>query len=301
MLPLIIRLIYSALASNDIRILIIKLLKLYKNDSGLKSVLESENVSEEEINQPYSVFNPNIIKKFLSILKPNELKTLKTELDKLLFKPIKKISKLFNEDTKDEKNLNNKDINEEEIKDEKGWVILSSSWFKKGLFYITNKSLKLGVLQGLFQSDTSKNKRWYGPYIYPNVSIETWELMKVQKGKNGSGAGTIFWKYFLREFLPSQIRKYVKKQLKEQKGITKGRQSYYILKSNNINIIKTTAFINRLERGFFRLKEFKTLPKTELSSRAWRVERKEYLTIQKNNKNTLYTNQKNTNKYKKYK
>lgn len=300
MLPLIIRLIYSALASNDIRTLIIDLLKAYKNDSGLKSVLESENVSEEEIDQPYSVFNPNIIKKFLSILKPNELKTLKTELDKLIFKPIKKINKLFNEDTKDEKDLNNKDINED-IKDKKGWVILSSSWFKKGLFYTNNKSLKLGLLQGLFQSDTSKNKRWYGPYTYPNFPIETWELMKVQKGKNGNGAGTIFWKYFLREFLPSQIRKYVKKQLKEKLGITSGKKRYYIPVATSINNLKTTAFINRLERGFFRLKEFKTLPKTELGSRLWKTERREYLTIQKNNKNSLYTNQKNNNKYKKYK
>ncbi|WP_375316883.1 hypothetical protein [Spiroplasma endosymbiont of Virgichneumon dumeticola] len=294
MLPLIIRLIYSALASDDIRVLIVSLLKNYSKDTGLKAVLDSENVSEEELDQPYSTFNPNIAKKLLSILKPNELTTLKTELNKL-FKDNK---------TKDTKDLNDKDIEETNNKDEKGWVVLSSSWLKKGNFYKSNKSLKLGLLQVLIQSDTSKNKRWYGPYTYPNVSEETWNLMKVQKGKNGSGAGTIFWRYFLRSFLPSQIRKYVKKQLKEQKGISKGKQRYNVLKSTNINVLKTTAFINRLERGFFKLKEFKTLPKTELGSRAWRVERKEYLTFHKTNnlnKNIGISIYKNKSKYKTWK
>ncbi|WP_425381505.1 hypothetical protein [Spiroplasma endosymbiont of Polydrusus pterygomalis] len=300
MLPLIIRIIYSALETNDIRTAIISLLKLYSKNQSLKSVLDSENVSEEELGQPYSTFNPNIIKKLLSILKPNELTELKTQLDKLVFKPIKKVNNLFKEDKKD---INGKNI-EKDNKDDKGWVILSSSWFKKGLFYKSNQSLKVGILQGLFQSDTSKNKRWYGVYTYPNVPEETWNLMKVQKGKNGNGAGTIFWRYFLRSWLPSQIRKYVKKQLKEQKSITKGRKSYYILQAKNINVLKTTAFINKLERGFFKLKEFKTLPKTELGSRAWKVERKEYLTFHKTNnlnKNIGISIYKNKSKYKTWK
>ncbi|WP_375317226.1 hypothetical protein [Spiroplasma endosymbiont of Virgichneumon dumeticola] len=301
MLPLIIRLIYSALASDDIRVLIVSLLKNYSKDTGLKTVLDSENVSEEELDQPYSTFNPNIAKKLLSILKSNELTILKNELNKLFVNPAKKINNLLKDNTKD---LNDKDIEEANNKDEKGWVVLSSSWLKKGNFYKSNKSLKLGLLQVLIQSDTSKNKRWYGPYTYPNVSEETWNLMKVQKGKNGSGAGTIFWRYFLRDFLPSQIRKYVKKQLKEQKGISKGKQRYNVLKSTNINVLKTTAFINRLERGFFKLKEFKTLPKTELGSRAWRVERKEYLTFHKTNnlnKNIGISIYKNKSKYKTWK
>lgn len=295
MLPLIIRLIYSALASDDICVLIINLLKNYSKDNGLKSVLDSENVSTEELDQPYSVFNPNIAKKLLSILKPNELTILKNELDKLVFNPIKKGKNLFKEDKK---------VKEQDNKDKKGWVILSSSWLKKGSFYKSNQSLKLGLLQVLIQSDTSKNKRWYGPYTYPNVSEETWNIMKVQKGKNGSGAGTIFWKYFLKGFLPSQIRKYVKKQLKEQKGITSGKQRYNIIKSTNINVLKTTAFINRLERGFFKLKEFKKLPKTELGSRAWRVERKEYLNFHKTSsttKNIGISIYKNKSKYKTWK
>lgn len=300
MLPLIIRIIYSALETNDIRTAIVSLLKLYSKNQSLKSVLDSENISDEELDQPYSTFNPNIIKKLISIMKPSELTELKTQLDKLIFKPIKKVNNLFKKDKKD---INDKDI-EQAKKDDKGWVILSSSWFKKGLFYKSNQSLKVGVLQGLFQSDTSKNKRWYGVYTYPNVPEETWNLIKVQKGKNGNGAGTIFWRYFLRGFLPSQIRLYVKKQLKEQKGISKGKQRYNIIKSTNINVLKTTAFINRLERGFFKLKEFKTLPKTELGSRAWRIERKEYLTFHKTNnlnKNIGISIYKNKSKYKTWK
>ncbi|MCZ6903014.1 MAG: hypothetical protein O7C58_02440 [Rickettsia endosymbiont of Ixodes persulcatus] len=116
MLPLIIRIIYSALEINDIRTAIITLLKLYSKNQSLKLVLDSENVSEEELDQPYSNFNPNIIKKLLSIMKPSELTELKTQLDKLLFKPIKKVNNLFKEDNKD---INGKDI-EQDNKDDKG-------------------------------------------------------------------------------------------------------------------------------------------------------------------------------------
>jgi hypothetical protein len=34
--------------------------------------------------------------------------------------------------------------------------------------------------------------------------------MKTAKGKNGTGAGSIFWKYFLHSYYPSAFRDYVK-------------------------------------------------------------------------------------------
>lgn len=309
MLPLIIRLLMSALNSNDIRILIIGLLKNYSKNEALKVVLDKENVSTDELNQPYAIFNPTIIKKFLSILKPAELAELKNQLNKMgniskTFKnavipneykyiknKINKVSNLFNEQDNKEEKQNNQD--------EKGWVILSSSWFKKGNFYLSNKTTKTGVLLGLFQSDNSKSKKWYGAYTYPSFPQEIWELMKIQKGKNGTGAGQVFWDYFLKGFLPSAIRKYVKSQLKQEKGITKGRKNYYILKHNNINVLKTTAFINKLERGFFNKKEFKNLKSTELASKAWKVERRSIFEHGKN-KNIGYSIYKSNNKtYKK--
>ncbi|WP_342276768.1 hypothetical protein [Spiroplasma endosymbiont of Nebria brevicollis] len=96
----------------------------------------------------------------------------------------------------------------------------------------------------------------------------------------------------------------LRNNLKKRKGISKGKQRYNVLKSTNINVLKTTAFINRLERGFFKLKEFKTLPKTELGSRAWRVERKEYLNFHKTSsttKNIGISIYKNKSKYKTWK
>lgn len=109
---------------------------------------------------------------------------------------------------------------------------LSSSWLKKGKLTITNKSSLYGVLTIMINSD--KNPKWYGPYTYPLISIKTWELMKEQKGKNGSGAGTIFWRYFLDVYYPSQFRQYAKQK------INKG-----ILSINDFN---------KIESGFYRTK-----------------------------------------------
>lgn len=287
MIPQIIELIYYMLASNDIRVLIFGLLKDYFKNQELKTTLQNENVNEEELDQPYSLFNPNILKKLLNIITPDEIKNIRSIINK--------VSKFAEKGTnKEDKESLNKDNSLGQ--DNQGWTILSSSWFKKGLFTKTSKTLKSGLLTSLFQSDTSKNKRWYGPYTYPSFPEEIWLLMTQQRGKNGAGAGSIFWKYWLRSWLPSKLRSYVKKNLKDTLGITKGRQSYYILQAKNINVSKTTSFINRLERGFFRLKTYKTLPKTEVGSKAYREVRKEMFI--KNNK--FYSTYKNKNTYQKY-
>lgn len=303
MLPLIIQLIYYSLASNDIRVLIFGLLKDYFKNQELKTVLKEENISEEELDQPYSIFNPNIIKKLIKVITPDEFKTIQSAINK--------VSGLFSEkgNTKDTKTpLNDK---EKAIKkgnlidiDSKGWIELSSSWFKKGTFKKNSPSLKQGLLTGLFQSDFAKNKKWYGPYTYPSFPEEIWILMTQQREKNGNGAGSVFWKYWLRSYLPSKLRTYVKKNLKDTLGISKGRKSYYVLKVNNINIQKTTNFINKLEKGFFRLKTNQNLTKTDIGSKAYRQARREIFTYHKNNnsiKNVGISIYKNKNYYKKYK
>ncbi|WP_425381293.1 hypothetical protein [Spiroplasma endosymbiont of Polydrusus pterygomalis] len=292
MIPQIIELIYYMLASNDIRILIFDLLKDYFKNKDFQETLKNENVSKEELDQPYSIFNPNILKKLLNIITPDEIKYLRSIINKLSKFSEKGVTK------ENKEKLNKAELN----KDSQDWVILSSSWFKKGTFYKSNIQLKSGLLTGLFQSDTSKNKRWYGPYTYPSFPEEIWVLMTQQRGKNGSGAGSIFWKYWLRSWLPSQLRAYVKKNLKDTLGITKGRKSYYVLQAKNINILKTSAFINRLERGFFRLKTYKTLSSSEIGSKAYRDVRRTIFTTNKNStfKNIGYSIYKNKNTYKKY-
>lgn len=300
MLPQIIELIYYALASNDIRVLIFGLLKDYVKEQSLKIVLKDENVSEEELDQPYSIFNPNILKKLISIITPDEFKTLESSINK-----VKNLVNKFNEkgSTKEDKESVNKDNTLG--KDLQGWTILSSSWFKKGIFYksLNNRGLKSGLLTGLFQSDFAKNKKWYGPYTYPSFPEEIWILMTQQRGKNGSGAGSIFWKYWLKSWLPSKLRAYVKSNLRDSLGITKGRKSYYILQTKNINILKTSTFIHKLELGFFKLKSNKKLPNTEIGSNAYRQQRREIFSYHKKNnliKNVGISIYKNKNTHKKW-
>ncbi|WP_342217648.1 hypothetical protein [Spiroplasma endosymbiont of Amphimallon solstitiale] len=59
-----------------------QVLRTYYKNQSLKAVFDSENISEKEIHQPYSLFNPNILKKLISILKPNELSILQNEINK---------------------------------------------------------------------------------------------------------------------------------------------------------------------------------------------------------------------------
>ncbi|WP_342266629.1 hypothetical protein [Spiroplasma endosymbiont of Villa modesta] len=123
--------------------------------------------------------------------------------------------------------------------------------------------------------------------------------MTQAKGKNGSGAGTIFWKFWNRKWLPSQLRKYVKSEL-AKKGKYYGSQDTSVIYPNNINVQKTMHFINRLEKGFFKLKEYKILSKNEIGSTQWRYERKQLL------KNSLHTRKyikikQNSNFYKTWK
>ncbi|CAB1054372.1 hypothetical protein [Spiroplasma endosymbiont of Danaus chrysippus] len=301
--PLIIEWIYNALVSNDIKLALINALKTYYKNQSLKAVFDSENISEKEIHQPYSVFNPNILKKLTSILKPSELSILQNEINK--FKnPINSFkNSIMSTEIRTVKNYVNKfdnlfKENEEEIPDN-AWEVLSSSWFKKGRFTVDNKNLKIGTLTTLFQSDNDKRQIWYGPYTYPTFPQEIWILMTQAKGKNGSGAGTIFWKFWNRKWLPSQLRKYVKSEL-AKKGKYYGSQDTSVIYPNNINVQKTMHFINRLEKGFFKLKEYKTLSKNEIGSTQWRYERKQLL------KNSLHTRKyikikRNSNFYKTWK
>ncbi|WP_342254557.1 hypothetical protein [Spiroplasma endosymbiont of Zeiraphera isertana] len=301
--PLIIEWIYNALVSNDIKLALINALKTYYKNPSLKAVFDNENISEKEIHQPYSVFNPNILKKLTSILKPTELSILQNEINK--FKnPINSFkNSIMPIEIRTVKNYVNKfdnlfKENEEQIP-ENAWELLSSSWFKKGRFIVDNKNLKVGTLTTLFQSDNDKRQIWYGPYTYPTFPQEIWILMTQAKGKNGSGAGTIFWKFWNRKWLPSQLRKYVKSEL-SKKGKYYGSQDTSVIYPNNINVQKTMHFINKLEKGFFKLKEYKNLSKNEIGSNQWRYERKQLL------KNSLHKRKyikikRNSNFYKTWK
>ena len=87
---------------------------------------------------------------------------------------------------------------------------LSSSWVKYGSFQQIKGSV-LGMLTIWVQSDNDKKHRKYGPYTYPYVNRDIWISMKIARGKNGTGAGSVMWNFFLRSWLPSELRIYVVK------------------------------------------------------------------------------------------
>lgn len=100
------------------------------------------------------------------------------------------------------------------------WVPVNSSWILMGNWRQTNNRSQTGQLTIMIQQD--KNPKIYGPYTYPSIPYEVWELMVQAKGDGAGGAGTIFWRYWLRQWIPSHVRKYIKEHLASEMGITHG-------------------------------------------------------------------------------
>lgn len=95
---------------------------------------------------------------------------------------------------------------------------LSSSWLAKGEWRPTNGSGQVGEL-------ILWTKNGNTGYAYPGVSYETWLQMKAAKGRNGGGAGTVFWAKYLRGYKSTTTYKILKQSQKYTniKGIKKGK------------------------------------------------------------------------------
>lgn len=108
---------------------------------------------------------------------------------------------------------------------------LSSSWIKSGRWNPTHKNKAIGNL-------TIWLKTKYGPYTYPAFPYEYWIEMTKAKGMNGTGAGSVLWKVWLRQWLISDLRKDI---------INKIRDKPYL---NDLNI--TIDKINQASNSYYR-------------------------------------------------
>lgn len=93
-----------------------------------------------------------------------------------------------------------------ELEGKGNWVKLSSSWLEAGIWEQTNRNKVMGSL-------TIKIQNYPKQYTYPIVPYQVWVAMKNASGRNGTGAGSAFWKFWLREWLPSNLRAKVLKDL----------------------------------------------------------------------------------------
>lgn len=80
---------------------------------------------------------------------------------------------------------------------------LSSSWIKKGSWN--------PVGSGSSGDLTIWTKKGKIGYTYPGVDYRIWTAMKNAKGQNGSGAGSVFWTMYLRQFKSSNFGQFLKK------------------------------------------------------------------------------------------
>ncbi len=141
--------------------------------------------------------------------------------------------------------------NREQFKNENylntNWQPLNSSWLDSGMFNITNKLTLTGNLTILIYTKTAKNPKFYGPYVYPSVPVEVWKLLS----NSVSNAGTLFWRYWLRKWLPSHLRNYIKKRLPQalKEKYPKGNIKLTLPTVQKLQQIKN--FINNLKIGHF--------------------------------------------------
>jgi len=175
--------------------------------------------------------------------------------------------------------------NREQFKNENylntNWQPLNSSWLDSGMFNITNKLTLTGNLTILIYTKTAKNPKFYGPYVYPSVPVEIWKLLS----NAVSNAGTLFWRYWLRKWLPSHLRNYIKKRLPQalKEKYHKGTTKLTLPTVQKLQQIK--KFINNLKIGHFNFNFA-----GEINNKKWYRERKSDV---KNIKNLYKTPVKN--------
>ncbi|RUP78042.1 hypothetical protein D6D54_00750 [Spiroplasma poulsonii] len=158
----------------------------------------------------------------------------------------KEIQQILNQLEKDNNIKNKKQFKNENYLNT-NWQPLNSSWLDSGMFNITNKLTLTGNLTILIYTKTAKHPKFYGPYVYPSVPVEIWKLLS----NAVSNAGTLFWRYWLRKWLPSHLRNYIKKRLPQalKEKYPKGNVKLTLPTVQKLQQIK--KFINNLKIGHF--------------------------------------------------
>ncbi|MBW3059591.1 MAG: hypothetical protein CXB60_11325 [Spiroplasma poulsonii] len=176
----------------------------------------------------------------------------------------KEIQQILNQLEKDNNIKNKKQFKNENYLNT-NWQPLNSSWLDSGMFNITNKLTLTGNLTILIYTKTAKHPKFYGPYVYPSVPVEIWKLLS----NAVSNAGTLFWRYWLRKWLPSHLRNYIKKRLPQalKEKYPKGNVKLTLPTVQKLQQIK--KFINNLKIGYFNFNFA-----GEINNKKWYRERK---------------------------
>ncbi len=158
----------------------------------------------------------------------------------------KEIQQILSQLEKDNNIKNRKQFKNENYLNTK-WQPLNSSWLDSGMFNITNKLTLTGNLTILIYTKTAKHPKFYGPYVYLSVPVEIWKLLS----NAVSNAGTLFWCYLLRKWLPSHLKDYIKKRLPQalKEKYPKGNIKLTLPTIQKLNQIK--KFINNLKIRHF--------------------------------------------------
>ncbi|PQM29732.1 hypothetical protein [Spiroplasma poulsonii] len=227
-------------------LLILRILTLLAENLGNKSIINKFVNLINKVNKFASYYsNPlqkitNKIEDIYQWLNPF------TYLDLIKKGHKREIQQILSQLEKDN-NIKNREQFKKENYLNTNWQPLNSSWLDSGMFNITNKLTLTGNLTILIYTKTAKHPKFYGPYVYPSVPVEIWKLLS----NAVSNAGTLFWRYWLRKWLPSHLRNYIKKRLPRglKEKYPKGTTKLTLPTVQKLQQIK--KFINNLKIGHF--------------------------------------------------
>ncbi len=261
-------------------LLILRILTLLAENLGNKTVVNKFVNLINKVNK-FASFHANPLQKITSKIE-DIYKWLDpfTYLDLIKKGYQKEIQQILSQLEKDN-NIQNREQFKNENYLNTNWQPLNSSWLDSGMFNITNKLTLTGNLTILIYTKTAKNPKFYGPYVYPSVPVEVWKLLS----NAVSNAGTLFWRYWLRKWLPSHLRNYIKKRLPQalKEKYPKGNIKLTLPTVQKLQQIKN--FINNLKIGHFNFNFA-----GEINNKKWYRERKSDV---KNIKNLYKTPVKN--------
>jgi hypothetical protein len=183
--------------------LVTKLLSLYigspKSQAVLKVLEQTDNLNDKDRAQIFLkkankvISNSNIEKSLNKFITKSGFKTPQSLFDNLFSDPTGVAENIANFNKEQKQAF--KELVDLGTDQEDDHSPLSSSWLTYGVYENISPDGRSGNL-----TLTTKTGR---SYTYFSVSRQIWEAMKQAKGKNGSGAGTIFWALYLRKYRKS--------------------------------------------------------------------------------------------------
>lgn len=222
-------------------------------NSSVGSLLKKLITLKKKSNELRNITPTSLISNFVRSLKPKQAKEFQNTVNKavrsvhikkLLFKSFQKRKEQFTQQNGLKEQIFDS-LGKNELKDDHIDIFiksstLSSSWLVFGIYYGTRKT-GAGHLIGNLELTIHpiKSKRPAKNYLYFNVPYNTWKQMTEASGRNGTGAGSVFWNNYLHGYIGGHSKSSNQVRANKVYNIIKGKSGYRNYKFTRPNNVKT--------------------------------------------------------------